>query len=93
MTGEVTAYVAIGSNLGDRHAITASAIEMVDDLPECLVLAQSTLRETAPVGPVEQPAYLNGAIAIRTALLPRELLDRLLTIERAHGRDRQTERR
>lgn len=51
-------------------------------------MAVSTLRETDPVGFVDQPRFLNGACAIQTELSPRELLDRLLAVERALGRDR-----
>ena len=51
------------------------------------------LRETAPVGGVPQGLYLNAAATLRTGLSPRELLDGLLAIERAHGRDRLTEAR
>jgi 2-amino-4-hydroxy-6-hydroxymethyldihydropteridine diphosphokinase len=54
------------------------------------VLAVSTLRETDPVGPVrEQPPFLNGVAALETCLSARELLDRLLTVERRFGRVRQ----
>ena len=48
----------------------------------------STLRDTEPVGYTDQPRFLNGAAAVETELEPRELLDRLLAVERALGRDR-----
>ena len=53
------------------------------------MLAVSQLRETEPVGVVDQPPFLNGAVAIETALAPRELLDLLLEIERSLGRVRE----
>jgi 2-amino-4-hydroxy-6-hydroxymethyldihydropteridine diphosphokinase len=52
------------------------------------MLAVSEIRETEPVGPVEQPAFLNAAAKLRTTLGARELLDALLEIERALGRTR-----
>ena len=52
------------------------------------VVAVSSFRETDPVGYVDQPRFLNGAVALETDLPPRELLGRLLEIERALGRDR-----
>ena len=52
------------------------------------MLAVSRLRETEPVGVVDQPPFLNGAVAIETALAPRDLLDLLLEIERSLGRVR-----
>ena len=53
------------------------------------MLAVSQLRETEPVGVVDQPPFLNGAVAIETTLAPRELLDVLLEIERSLGRVRE----
>jgi 2-amino-4-hydroxy-6-hydroxymethyldihydropteridine diphosphokinase len=56
------------------------------------VLGLSSLRDTEPVGVVDQPEFLNGAVAIETTLSPRELLDALLRIERELGRVRGPER-
>jgi 2-amino-4-hydroxy-6-hydroxymethyldihydropteridine diphosphokinase len=78
------AYVGVGSNLGDREGTIRAAI---DGLPG--VVAVSKLRETEPVGPVEQPTFLNGAVALETELSPRELLDLLLAVERGLGRERR----
>ena len=78
------AYVGLGSNLGDREATIRAAI---DALPG--VVAVSALRETEPVGPVDQPPFLNGAVALETELSPRELLDVLLAVERRLGRERR----
>ena len=77
------AYVGVGANLGDREATIRAAL---DALPG--VVAVSALRETAPVGIVEQPSFLNGAAALETALAPRELLETLLAVERELGRER-----
>lgn len=87
------AAIALGSNLGDRDAILDSAVAAIRALPGTEVLAVSRWIETDPVGPGEQGRYLNGAAVLETTLTPRDLLDRLLAIERAHGRDRSRETR
>jgi 2-amino-4-hydroxy-6-hydroxymethyldihydropteridine diphosphokinase len=78
------AYVGVGANLGDREATIRSAL---DALPG--VVAVSQLRETAPVGVVDQPLFLNGAAALETELPPQELLETLLAVERELGRERR----
>jgi pantoate--beta-alanine ligase len=88
------ALVALGSNLGDRQANLDAALAALRREPGLRVIASSTWIETDPVGgPPGQGRYLNGAIAIETALAPRELLGRLLEIERRAGRDRSLEPR
>lgn len=87
------AAVALGSNRGDRAATLRSALAALGALPRTRLLAGATPIETAPVGPVPQGPYLNSAALLETALTPRELLDALLEIERAHGRRRTRERR
>jgi 2-amino-4-hydroxy-6-hydroxymethyldihydropteridine diphosphokinase len=82
------AYVALGSNLGDRHGYLSRARAAIAGLPATRVIGESSIDETAPIGPAEQPAYLNQMIAIETQLAPRVLLDALLDIERAEGRTR-----
>ena len=74
------AYVGLGSNLGDRRAALDAALAALADDPQIAVVAVSTVRETDPVGPVEQPRFLNGAAAVDTDLDPRALLERLLAI-------------
>jgi 2-amino-4-hydroxy-6-hydroxymethyldihydropteridine diphosphokinase len=78
------AYVGLGSNLGDREATILAAVAALHG-----VVAVSTLRETDPVGLTEQPAFLNGAVALETELTPRELLSHLLAVERDLGRERR----
>jgi 2-amino-4-hydroxy-6-hydroxymethyldihydropteridine diphosphokinase len=80
------AYVGLGANLGDRDATIRAAIA---ELPG--VVGVSTLRETDPVGVTDQPRFLNGVAVLDIDLPPRELLDRLLAVERGLGRER-TER-
>jgi 2-amino-4-hydroxy-6-hydroxymethyldihydropteridine diphosphokinase len=82
------AYVGLGANLGEREATIRRAVELLDADPAIAVLAVSTLRETDPVGYRDQPRFLNGACAVETNLRPRELLDRLLAVERELGRER-----
>ena len=77
------AYVGVGANLGDRRATIEEAVALLEG-----VVATSELRETDPVGVTDQPAFLNGAVAIETDLSPRELLESLLTVERRLGRER-----
>jgi len=89
----VRAYVGLGANLGDREATIRRAVALVDELTDVAVVGVSSLRDTEPWGPVEQPCYLNGAVAVETDLPPRELLDALLDVERRLGRARDDEER
>lgn len=82
------AYVGLGSNLGDREGTIRRALELLAAHPGIRVLAVSGLRETDPVGFLEQPRFLNGAVALDTDLDPRELLEALLAVERRLGRKR-----
>ena len=84
----VRAYVGIGSNLGERERVIASALDLLRAENGLEVMAVSTLRETDPVGYLDQPRFLNGAVAVETSLTARELLGRLLEIERRLGRVR-----
>ncbi len=82
------AYVSIGTNLGDRAAQLDFAVRSLDELPTTRVAALSPIFETDPVGPPPQGTYLNAVVRLATALAPRALLDALLAIERAAGRER-----
>ena len=84
-----TAYVGLGANLGSREETLRRAVELVGEADGVEVVALSQLRETEPVGVVDQPPFLNGAVAVETTLEPRELLDLLLGIERSLGRVRE----
>jgi 2-amino-4-hydroxy-6-hydroxymethyldihydropteridine diphosphokinase len=83
-----TAFVGIGSNLGDPESHLRAALEALATEDGIDVVAVSRLRETEPVGPVEQGPFLNGAVQVTTELLPCELLARLLNIEERLGRVR-----
>jgi 2-amino-4-hydroxy-6-hydroxymethyldihydropteridine diphosphokinase len=82
-------YVALGANLGDREATIRAALAELDLVPGVQIVAVSALRETDPVGYLDQPRFLNGAAALETTLAPRELLDVLLAVERRFGRTRE----
>jgi 2-amino-4-hydroxy-6-hydroxymethyldihydropteridine diphosphokinase len=83
-----TAFVGIGSNLGDPESQIGSALALLAAEDGIELLAVSTLRETEPVGYLDQPSFLNGAARLETELPARELLKRLLGIEASLGRVR-----
>jgi 2-amino-4-hydroxy-6-hydroxymethyldihydropteridine diphosphokinase len=82
------AYVGLGANLGPREVTLLRAADLLAAADGVEVVAVSQLRETAPVGVVDQPPFLNGAVALDTSLSARVLLDLLLEIERSLGRVR-----
>jgi len=83
------AYVALGSNLGDREHYLSVARDELARLPKTKVLAVTPLEETPPFGPPGQGPYLNQMVAIDTELAPHALLDALQQIERRAGRVRE----
>jgi len=85
----VRAYVALGSNLGDRAAYLALARQRLAALPGTALLGASTIEQTAPLGGREQPVYLNQMVALETTLAPRELLEACHAIEAEAGRVRR----
>jgi 2-amino-4-hydroxy-6-hydroxymethyldihydropteridine diphosphokinase len=80
------AYIALGSNLGDREETIHAALAALEAEPGIAVAAVSTLIDTEPVGVVDQPRFLNGVAALDTDLSARRLLDVLLDVERRFGR-------
>jgi 2-amino-4-hydroxy-6-hydroxymethyldihydropteridine diphosphokinase len=84
----VIAYVGLGSNLGDREANLRRALELLEELGPARI---SSIRETDPVGITDQPRFLNAVAEVLTDLPAREVLDRLLAIERGLGREREEE--
>lgn len=87
-----SAYVALGANLGQPCAQVLAAITALDALPHSRVLRRSRLYQTPPWGVIEQPSFVNAVAHIETGLSPQDLLQALLDIERAAGRDRTGER-
>lgn len=84
-----SAYVALGSNLGEREAHLAAARSALAALPRTSLAAASAIEETPPLGGVRQPSYLNQMVRLETGLTPRELLAACQVIERAAGRERR----
>ncbi len=83
----VTAFLGLGSNLGDRQANLRRAVDLLAGTDGIEVIRTSAVYETAPVGP-PQPDYLNAVVEVRTTRSPRALLDAGLAVERALGRVR-----
>ncbi|MEO6863955.1 MAG: 2-amino-4-hydroxy-6-hydroxymethyldihydropteridine diphosphokinase [Gemmatimonadaceae bacterium] len=84
------AFIALGSNLGDRQQHLRDALRRIADIPDAHFIAESSVEETQPVGPVAQGAFLNQMVAIRTSLTPPELLAVLHAAEAEGGRVRST---
>jgi len=82
------AFVAFGSNLGDREGTIRAALAALDAAEGVDVVHVSSFEETDPVGFLDQPRFVNGAAELRTELSPRALLDLLLEVEAQFGRDR-----
>ena len=87
-----TTYIGIGSNLGERELTIRDALALLAADPELDVEAVSSIRETEPVGVLDQPRFLNAAIRLATELAPQPLLERLLAVEQQLGRVRTGQR-
>ncbi|MBR6400802.1 MAG: 2-amino-4-hydroxy-6-hydroxymethyldihydropteridine diphosphokinase [Firmicutes bacterium] len=83
-----TAYIALGSNMGDREKYLTDAVKAVDSDENCRVTRVSPFIETKPVSDVPQDDYLNGCMAVQTLYSPQELLDMLNAAEAAADRKR-----
>ena len=88
MDGWSPAYVGIGSNLGDPVAQVTLAFDALARIADTQLVARSPLYRSRPLGPSDQPDYVNGAAALSTRLAPSALLDALRAIEDAYGRRR-----
>ena len=88
MREAVRAVVALGSNMDDPREQVRRGFDEIAALPETRLLAKSPLYRTAPVGYLEQPPFVNACALVETSLAPRALLDRLIELERRHGRVR-----
>ena len=83
-----TAYIALGSNMGDRERYLSDAVDALGEIRGCRVEKVSSFIETPPYGVTDQADFLNGCLELRTLLYPRELLDELHRIEAQAGRER-----
>jgi 2-amino-4-hydroxy-6-hydroxymethyldihydropteridine diphosphokinase len=86
---EVRAFLALGSNLGDRLGNLQRAVDLLVRRPGLTIVKSSRVFQTEPVGGPVQPDYLNAVVEARTTLSPRDLLDAGLAVELAMGRERK----
>lgn len=87
-----TAYIGLGSNLGDRAETLVRALQLLDEGDEVVVFAISAAYETAPMYVLDQPAFLNACAELRTTLAPHQLLQKLFEVEQLLGRKRDIDR-
>lgn len=85
-------YIGLGSNLAEPVQQLGAALAALDRLPDCRLAAVSSLYASDPLGPPDQPRYVNAVAALDCALAPLQLLDALQGIEREQGRVRKAER-
>ncbi len=85
-------YIGIGSNLGDSERIASKAVNAIGQLENTQVLKTSSLYASKPMGPADQPNYINAVCMVETALKPHSLLKQLQRIELEEGRERKGER-
>lgn len=85
----VISYIALGSNLNNPQQQVMDALLALDCLPQSYLLAHSSLYQSAPMGPQEQPPYINAVAKLCTQLQPLELLDHLQALEKQQGRVRK----
>src|SRR5690554_5219956 len=85
-------FIALGSNQDDPQAQVRRAFRELEQLPRSQLLACSSLYRSAPLGPQDQPAFINAVAMLDTRLSPHELLDALQAIEQRAGRVRKAER-
>lgn len=84
----LSAYIGLGSNLGDPVAQLCAALAALSRMPETRLAARSSLYRSAPVGDAGPPDFVNAVARVETGLAAEALLDALQGIERAHGRER-----
>src|SRR5262245_30366193 len=90
MKTRITAYVALGSNLGDPAEQIRSALRSLAALPGTRLAGVSSLYRNPPEDGTGQPEYVNAVARVETQLEARELLEHMFEVERAHGRVRST---
>ncbi|AXE04939.1 2-amino-4-hydroxy-6-hydroxymethyldihydropteridine diphosphokinase [Salmonella enterica subsp. houtenae] len=86
------AYIALGSNLASPLEQVNAALQAIADIPDSRIVAVSSFYRTPPLGPQDQPDYLNAAVALDTALSAEALLNHTQRIELQQGRTRKAER-
>jgi len=88
----ITVFIAVGSNLGDPVSQANVAIDALKKLPKSQFVQTSSLYSSTPMGPQDQPDYINAVVELTTELTPLELLDCTQRIELEQGRVRKEER-
>lgn len=89
MSHPVHAWIGLGSNLEDPQQQVRQALEELDTLPQTRRLQSSRLYRSPPMGPADQPDYINAVAELETGLEPQALLEALQAIEQAHARKRE----
>lgn len=85
-------YLGLGSNLAEPLEQVKSARKAIAQIVDLQELACSSLYRSLPMGPQDQPDYINAVMAVRTSLSPQDLLNSLQAIEKVHGRERKGQR-
>ncbi len=88
----IRAYIGLGSNLEDPVAQIKEALEELDAIPDTVLVEKSSLYSCKPMGPEDQPDYVNAVAGLDTLLSPEELLETLIEIEDGQGRKRDGEK-
>lgn len=86
------AYIALGSNLASPQEQVNAAVQALGAIPQSRIVATSSFYRTPPLGPQDQPDYLNATVVLETALDAEALLDNTQRIELQQGRVRKAER-
>lgn len=86
------AFIALGSNLAAPLEQVNAAVAALAEIPNSRIVAVSSFYRTPPLGPQDQPDYLNAAVALETGLAAEALLDNTQRIELQQGRERKAER-
>ncbi|QFT56199.1 2-amino-4-hydroxy-6-hydroxymethyldihydropteridine diphosphokinase [Microbulbifer sp. THAF38] len=81
-------FIGLGSNLAEPQKQLRGALKAIEEIPHSRLLRCSSFYHSAPIGPGEQPDYVNAVAELESALQPIELLNQLQSIELAHGRER-----
>ena len=88
MIENTIAYVGLGSNLAQPRDQVCRALDELNDIPNTAVLARSSFYRSRPLGPNDQPDFINAVAKVRTTLSAHDLLAELFNIENRHGRKR-----
>lgn len=89
MSDQIRCYIGLGSNLDGPHEHVRTALKQLANLPDSELVAASSLYRSDPVGPQDQPDFVNAVAELHTRLAPEALLDQLQALEQAHRRVRE----